>query len=101
MDIESFIELVGRMRENQKAYFKTRSPYYMEQSKKLEKQVDIELERLSGNLFMFFDGTVQTEDFPAGFYLITPDGKKYYTRRFRYKDMEVFVKANGTKEDDR
>ena len=48
---DAFINLVRKMRENQKAYFKTRHPFYKEQSIKLEKQVDAEVESLGANLF--------------------------------------------------
>lgn len=51
MTNEEFIALVRKMRENQKAYFKTRHPFYKEQSIRLEKQVDAELDRLNGSLF--------------------------------------------------
>jgi len=48
---ESFFALVRKMRENQKEYFRTRHPSYLENSRKLEKQVDAELDRLDGSLF--------------------------------------------------
>ena len=48
---DEFIALVRKMRDNQKAYFKTRHPFYKEQSIKLEKQVDAEIDRLADNLF--------------------------------------------------
>lgn len=51
MEQDEFINLVRKMRENQKAYFKTRHPFYKEQSIRLEKQVDAELERRGDNLF--------------------------------------------------
>lgn len=51
-----FIKLVRRMRENQKAYFKTRHQFYKDESIKLEKQVDAELARLGDNLFSGEEG---------------------------------------------
>ena len=53
-----FFELVRKMRENQKAYFKTKHPYYKDESIKLEKQVDAELARRGDNLFSGQEGTV-------------------------------------------
>ena len=41
--INHFVLLVKRMRENQKMFFKTRGNYYLSESKALEKQVDNEL----------------------------------------------------------
>lgn len=51
MKTSTFIEKVRKMRENQKAYFKTRNAYYKDASIKLEKEVDAELNRLSPNIF--------------------------------------------------
>ena len=36
----------------------------------------------------------QSEVLPPGFYLIMPDGRKYYTKEFRYKDMVMKIKDN-------
>jgi len=38
-------------------------------------------------------------DLPPGFYFITPDGKKYYSKEFRYGDMKMKVVENEKKED--
>ena len=56
MKESTFIEPVRKMRENQKAYFKTRHPFYKAESIKLEKQVDAELARLGDNLFSGEEG---------------------------------------------
>lgn len=42
-----FFELVSRMRDKQKEYFKTRSKDTLIESKQLEKQVDDEIARVS------------------------------------------------------
>ena len=39
------------MRENQRAYFKTRAAFYKDASIKLEREVDAELDRRSPNIF--------------------------------------------------
>lgn len=44
MTPEQFKQLVKEMREAQKQYFKTRDYAVLDKSKKLEKQVDAELE---------------------------------------------------------
>lgn len=46
MDPRTFYELVVRMRRAQKKYFKTRSSVSLAASKKLEKEVDGEIERV-------------------------------------------------------
>lgn len=51
MKTSTFIEKVRKMRENQRAYFKTRSAYYKDESIRLEKEVDAELSRRQPNLF--------------------------------------------------
>jgi hypothetical protein len=38
--MKEFIQLVAKMREMQKKFFKTRQKEYMTESKKLEKEVD-------------------------------------------------------------
>lgn len=45
-EITDFIELVSKMRHVQKEYFRLRSPYLLKESKQLEKQVDMKLEKL-------------------------------------------------------
>lgn len=45
MTERQFYNLVERMRNAQKEYFRTRAIYYLNLSKDLEKQVDLELER--------------------------------------------------------
>jgi len=39
------------------------------------------------------------EDLPPGFYFITPDWKKYYSKEFRYGDMKMRLVENEKKED--
>ena len=51
MKTATLIEKVRKMRENQRAYFKTRVAYYKDASIKLEKEVDAELNRRSPNIF--------------------------------------------------
>lgn len=51
MRTQTFFEKVRKMRENQRAYFKTRAPFYKDASIKLEKEVDAELDRRSPNIF--------------------------------------------------
>lgn len=46
MDPRKFYELVVRMRRAQKEYFKTRSSVSLMASKRLEKEVDGEIERV-------------------------------------------------------
>ena len=46
-----FIDLVRQMRENQKEYFRTRHPNYLNESRRLEKQVDAELDMMTSSLF--------------------------------------------------
>lgn len=49
MEARAVIDLVAKMREAQRAYFRTRSPADLERSKSLEKRVDIALrDYLSG-----------------------------------------------------
>lgn len=40
MNYEEFVELVGKLRENQREYFKTRSTLVLFECKRLEKLVD-------------------------------------------------------------
>ena len=42
-----FFTLVARMREAQRNYFKTRAVCYIEESRRLEKAVDAEIERVA------------------------------------------------------
>ena len=51
MKTSTFIEKVRKMRENQRAYFKTRAAFYKDASIKLEREVDAELDRRSPNIF--------------------------------------------------
>ena len=44
MDYDSFRDLVRRMRDAQKEYFKTRDKDVLRKSKDLERQVDLELQ---------------------------------------------------------
>lgn len=46
MNARQFFELVIEMRVAQKEYFKTRSKAFLESSKRFEKQVDDEIERV-------------------------------------------------------
>lgn len=47
MTFKDFAELVCRMRTAQKAYFRTRSYFDLDESKKLERQVDNALREIS------------------------------------------------------
>lgn len=51
MRTQTFFEKVRKMRENQRAYFKTRAAYYRDASIRLEKEVDAELSRREPGLF--------------------------------------------------
>lgn len=46
MDSKAFFEKVKRMREAQRKYFQHRSPTYLNESKKLEKEIDDEIKRV-------------------------------------------------------
>lgn len=46
MTTEQFITLVSDMRKAQKEYFRTRSKVVLEESKRLERMVDAELENI-------------------------------------------------------
>ena len=46
MTPRDFFELVAKMRQAQKAYFKTRTASNLQRSKELEKAVDAEIERV-------------------------------------------------------
>lgn len=46
-DMSSFIELVKTMREAQKTYFRERTQSALQRSKNLERQVDVQIEKLS------------------------------------------------------
>jgi len=48
MDAKSFFDLVSRMRDKQKEYFRTRSGIALQESKLLEKSVDNEIARVKG-----------------------------------------------------
>lgn len=48
MDAKSFFDLVSRMRDKQKEYFRTRSGIVLQESKLLEKSVDNEIARVKG-----------------------------------------------------
>ena len=47
MNAKEFFNLVMRMREAQKKYFKTRSSLDLRQAKTLEKEIDAEIERVN------------------------------------------------------
>lgn len=47
MTAKDFFDLVTRMRDKQKEYFRTRSASVLKESKQLEKQVDEEIKRVS------------------------------------------------------
>ncbi len=47
MNAKEFFDLVVRMREAQKNYFKTRSQGFLNESKKLESEVDNEINRVN------------------------------------------------------
>lgn len=46
MDSKTFFEKVKRMREAQKKYFQHRSTAYLNESKKLEREIDDEIKRV-------------------------------------------------------
>lgn len=46
MNAKQFFEKVVLMRRFQKEYFKTRSPFVLEKSKAIEKEIDNEIERV-------------------------------------------------------
>lgn len=48
MTARDFFTLVARMRDKQKEYFRTRSASVLQESKRLEKQVDDEIQRVNG-----------------------------------------------------
>ena len=48
MTARDFFTLVARMRDRQKEYFRTRSVSVLQESKRLEKQVDDEIQRVNG-----------------------------------------------------
>lgn len=48
MTARDFFTLVARMRDKQKEYFRTRSSSVLQESKRLEKQVDDEIQRVNG-----------------------------------------------------
>lgn len=48
MTAHDFFTLVTRMRDKQKEYFRTRSSSVLQESKRLEKQVDDEIQRVNG-----------------------------------------------------
>jgi len=47
MTAEMFFRLVAQMREQQRAYFRTRSSKALADSRRLEKDVDAEIERVT------------------------------------------------------
>ncbi len=47
MNAKEFFDTVAKMREAQKNYFKTRTSQYLTLSKKLEKEVDTEIDRVN------------------------------------------------------
>lgn len=48
MNALDFFNLVTKMRDKQKEYFRTRSSSVLQESKRLEKQVDDEIQRVNG-----------------------------------------------------
>lgn len=50
MNARDFFRLVARMRESQRAYFKTRASVHLQASKRLERQVDEEISRVNAIL---------------------------------------------------
>lgn len=50
MNSKDFFYLVSKMRECQKAYFRTRGKDMLQMSKKLENEVDTEIERVNNIL---------------------------------------------------
>lgn len=46
MDSKQFFDLVSKMRDAQKNYFRSRASSFLTESKRLEKQVDSEIERV-------------------------------------------------------
>jgi len=50
MNAKQFYDLVVKMRQTQREYFKTRSKQVLEESKRLEKQVDDEIARVTSIL---------------------------------------------------
>ncbi|HCY40409.1 MAG TPA: hypothetical protein DHV48_03510 [Prolixibacteraceae bacterium] len=48
MDIQDFLTKVVEMRQEQRNYFRYRTPDHLKASKKLEAEVDAEIERLTG-----------------------------------------------------
>ena len=47
MNARDFFNLVTKMRDKQKEYFRTRSASALQESKRLEKQVDEEIQRVN------------------------------------------------------
>ena len=50
MNAKQFFETVAAMRYNQKQYFATKSPQALDASKRLEKQIDDEINRVNAVL---------------------------------------------------
>lgn len=63
MDIQYFLSKVAEMRTEQKNYFRYRTPDHLKASKKLETEVDAEIERLTG----INTGTVKQQPHPTLF----------------------------------
>lgn len=47
MDSKTFFKLVEQMRKAQRNYFDSRSSFWLQQSKLLEKEVDAEIDRVN------------------------------------------------------
>ena len=47
MDSKTFFQLVEQMRKAQRNYFASRSSFWLQQSKLLEKEVDAEIDRVN------------------------------------------------------
>lgn len=50
MDSKTFFQLVEQMRKAQRNYFDSRSSFWLQQSKLLEKEVDAEIDRVNNIL---------------------------------------------------
>lgn len=57
MNAREFFDKVAQMRSMQKEYFRTRSKTALQESKRLEREVDMEIERVEGIV-----GKTESED---------------------------------------
>ena len=60
MNARQFFDTVAEMRKNQKKYFETRSVLYLRESKRLEKEIDYEIQRAEKQLNAEPENTQQT-----------------------------------------